>query len=92
MIGRDMIPADRLAAILAYNTRRAADKTAAEKLAALLTRYGAADADGLTDKITALTQKASDMDGIAALVGGISNTAYKLLPSGLRAIFDRYRG
>lgn len=29
---------------------------------------------------------------IAALVGNISNTAYKLLPSGLRALLDKYRG
>lgn len=50
-----------------------------------------ADADGLETRLAALTQKAGDMDGIAALVGGISNTAYKLLPSKLRALLDKYR-
>ncbi len=60
------------------------------RLSALAEQMGVS-ADGLTDKIAALTQKASDMDGVASLVGNISNTAYKLLPSGLRAIFDKYR-
>ena len=49
------------------------------------------NADGLTDRITALSAKAADMDGVASLVSGISNTAYKLLPSGLRALLDKYR-
>lgn len=50
------------------------------------------DVGGLPDRIAALNAKAGDMDGIAALVSGISNTAYKLLPSGLRALLDKYRG
>ena len=61
------------------------------RLAALAEQLGV-DVGGLTDRITTLSAKAGDMDGIAALVGNISNTAYKLLPSGIRALLDKYRG
>lgn len=61
------------------------------RLSALAEQMGVS-ADGINDKIAALKSKAGDMDGIAALVGGISNTAYKLLPGGLRALLDKYRG
>ena len=60
------------------------------RLNALADQLGV-DVGGLADRIAALNAKAGDMDGIAALVGGISNTAYKLLPSGLRALLDKYR-
>ena len=61
------------------------------RLAALAEQMGVS-ADGLTDRIAALTQKAADMDGVAKLVSSISATAYKLLPSALRAILEKYRG
>ena len=60
------------------------------RLSALADQMGVS-ADGINDKIAALKSKAGDMDGIAALVGGISNTAYKLLPGGLRVLLDKYR-
>jgi len=61
------------------------------RLNALADQLGV-DVGGLADRIAALNAKAGDMDGIAALVGGISNTAYKLLPSGLRVLLDKYGG
>lgn len=72
------------------NDRLIDGDAAKSRLSALAQSLGV-DAYGLTDRIAALNAKAGDMDGIAALVGNISNTAYKLLPSGLRALLDKYR-
>lgn len=88
---RDKIPAERLAAILAYNKARKAAQEGKDKLDALIAKYGVTDADALGTALDALKAKAEDMSGIAALVGNISNTAYRLLPSGLRTILDKYR-
>ena len=89
---------DRISAALNGIKARLTDGDAAKterdelraRLTALAEQMGT-NTDGLTDRITALSAKAADMDGVAALVGNISNTAYKLLPSSLRALLDKYR-
>lgn len=79
-----------IAALDGINDRLIDGDAAKSRLTALADQLGV-DVGGLPDRIAALNAKAGDMDGIAALVGGISNTAYKLLPSGLRALLDKYR-
>ena len=79
-----------IAALDGINDRLIDGDAAKSRLSALAQSLGV-DAYGLTDRIAALNAKAGDMDRIAALVGGISNTAYKLLPSALRALLDKYR-
>jgi hypothetical protein len=58
------------AALDGINDRLIDGDAAKSRLSALAQSLGV-DAYGLTDRIAALNAKAGDMDGIAALVGGI---------------------